>query len=38
MARELVSDKLWSIVDPLIPKVERRYRSRAVSGSTTGRC
>lgn len=26
MARQLVSDELWAIVEPLIPKVERRYR------------
>ena len=26
MARPLVSDELWAIVEPLIPKVERRYR------------
>ena len=26
MARQLVSDELWELVEPLIPKVERRYR------------
>jgi transposase len=26
MARPIVSDELWEIVEPLIPKVERRYR------------
>jgi transposase len=26
MARALVSDELWQLVEPLIPKVERRYR------------
>jgi transposase len=26
MARPLVSDELWALVEPLIPKVERRYR------------
>jgi transposase len=26
MAKELVSNELWQIVEPLIPKVERRYR------------
>ena len=26
MAKSLVSDELWAIVEPLIPKVERRYR------------
>jgi transposase len=26
MAKQLVSDELWAIVEPLIPKVERRYR------------
>src|SRR5438128_3440617 len=26
MAKPLVSDELWAIVEPLIPKVERRYR------------
>ena len=26
MARPLVSDELWELVEPLIPKVERRYR------------
>ncbi|MFN2471706.1 MAG: transposase [Gaiellaceae bacterium] len=26
MARPLVSDELWHLVEPLIPKVERRYR------------
>src|SRR5512132_420389 len=26
MARPLVSDELWAFVEPLIPKVERRYR------------
>ncbi len=26
MAKPLVSDELWAIVAPLIPKVERRYR------------
>jgi hypothetical protein len=27
MAQPLVSDELWEIVEPLIPKVQRRYRS-----------
>ena len=27
MAQPLVSDELWAIVEPLIPKVQRRYRS-----------
>jgi len=26
MARQIVSDELWKIVEPLIPEVERRYR------------
>src|SRR6266508_1365758 len=26
MAKLLVSDELWELVEPLIPKVERRYR------------
>ena len=26
MAQLLVSDELWEIVEPLIPKVPRRYR------------
>jgi transposase len=26
MARVIVSDELWEIVEPLIPRVERRYR------------
>jgi hypothetical protein len=26
MARPLVSDKLWKRIEPLIPKVKRRYR------------
>jgi transposase len=26
MARPIVSDELWEIVEPLIPKVARRYR------------
>lgn len=26
MAKPLVSDELWAIVGPLLPKVERRYR------------
>jgi transposase len=26
MAKPLVSDELWELVEPLIPKVERRYR------------
>ena len=26
MAKPLVSDELWEMVEPLIPKVERRYR------------
>src|SRR2546427_3207638 len=26
MARPLVSDELWSLIEPLIPKVKRRYR------------
>ena len=26
MAKPLVSDELWAIVEPLIPKAERRYR------------
>ncbi len=26
MAKPLVSDELWAVVEPLIPKVERRYR------------
>ena len=26
MAKPLVSDELWRLVEPLIPKVERRYR------------
>ena len=26
MARPLVSDELWQLIEPLIPKVERRYR------------
>jgi transposase len=26
MAKQLVSDELWAIVEPLIPRVERRYR------------
>jgi transposase len=26
MARSLVSDELWELIEPLIPKVKRRYR------------
>lgn len=26
MAKALVSDELWELVEPLIPKIERRYR------------
>ena len=26
MAKALLSDELWELVEPLIPKVERRYR------------
>lgn len=26
MARQIVSDELWEIVEPLIPEVKRRYR------------
>jgi transposase len=26
MAKQLVSDELWALVEPLIPRVERRYR------------
>jgi transposase len=26
MAKQLVSDELWRFVEPLIPRVERRYR------------
>jgi hypothetical protein len=26
MASPLVPDELWEVVEPLIPKVERRYR------------
>ena len=26
MAKALVSDELWELVEPLLPKVERRYR------------
>ena len=26
MAKPLVSDELWQLVEPLIPKLERRYR------------
>src|SRR5256886_12247224 len=26
MARPLVSDELWSLIEPLLPKVKRRYR------------
>src|SRR5512133_1409513 len=26
MAKPLVSDELWAMVEPLLPKVERRYR------------
>jgi transposase len=26
MAKPLVSGELWAIVEPLLPKVERRYR------------
>src|SRR5437763_17154681 len=26
MSRPIVSDELWQVVEPLIPKVERRYR------------
>ena len=26
MARQIVSAELWEIIEPLIPKVERRYR------------
>jgi transposase len=30
MARPLVSDELWELVEPLIPKVPRRHPSRSV--------
>ena len=26
MARQIVSEELWEIIEPLIPKLERRYR------------
>ena len=26
MAKELVSDEMWELVEPLIPEVERRHR------------
>src|SRR3954464_11649669 len=26
MARPLVSDELWELIEPLLPKVKRRYR------------
>jgi transposase len=26
MAKQLVSDELWGLVEPMIPRVERRYR------------
>ena len=26
MAKPLVSDELWELIEPLIPKVKRRYR------------
>ena len=26
MARQIVSDELWEVVEPLIPKAERRFR------------
>ena len=26
MARQIVTDELWELVEPLIPKVKRRYR------------
>lgn len=26
MARPLVSDELWELIEPLIPKIKRRYR------------
>jgi hypothetical protein len=26
MARPLVSDELWGLIEPLIPKVRRRHR------------
>jgi transposase len=26
MARPLVSDELWGLIEPLIPKVQRRHR------------
>jgi hypothetical protein len=35
MAKPLVSDELWGLMEPLIPKVPRRHRFRAASGSTT---
>jgi hypothetical protein len=38
MPGPLVSDELWELVEPLIPKVPRRHRFRAASGSTTARC
>jgi hypothetical protein len=37
-AKPAVSNELWELVAPLIPKVERRYRVQAASGSTTARC
>ena len=36
MAKALVSDELWAIVEPLIPMVERRKRSGGLQGPGGG--
>jgi hypothetical protein len=38
MARPLVSDELWELIEPLTPQVKRRHRYPAASGWMTARC
>ena len=38
MARPLVSDELWGLIEPLIPKVASGTAFRAGNGSMTGWC
>jgi hypothetical protein len=38
MARLLVSDELWELIEPLIPSIQRRTAIPVGSESTTGAC
>ena len=38
MARPLVSDELWELIEPLIPKVNGGIAFPVASGSTIARC